>query len=67
MATTQQPPWGKGLPRLSRKAKRVKGREAKKQLSDLFSTVSPTPSSSRSVTPSTFEPPSLTAVVGETD
>ena len=49
------------------RAKRAKGREAKKQLSELYSTVSPTPSSSRSVAPSTSEQPAeaLTAAVGE--
>ena len=47
------------------RAKRAKGRQTKKQLSELYSSVSPTPSSSRSVTPSTFEQPSLTAPVGE--
>ena len=36
------------------RAKRAKGRQTKKQLSELYSSVSPTPSSSRSVTPSTF-------------
>ena len=41
------------------RAKRAKGRQTKKQLSELYSSVSPTPSSSRSVTPSTFEQPSL--------
>ena len=48
------------------RAKRVKGREAKKQLSELYSTVSPTPSSSsRSVTPATLEQSALTVAVGE--
>jgi len=47
------------------RAKRAKVREAKKQLSELYSTVSPTPSSSRSVTPSTFEQPALTVAVGK--
>ena len=47
------------------RAKRAKSREATRQLSKLYSTVSPTPSSSRSVTPSTFEQPALTVAVGE--
>ena len=51
------------------RAKRAKRREVTKQLSDLFSSpVSPTPSSSRSVTPSTteqVEQPPLTVAVGE--
>ena len=47
------------------RAKRAKGRETKKQLSELYSTASPTPSSSRSVTPSMFELPALTVAVGE--
>ena len=47
------------------RAKRAKVREAKKQLSELYSTVSPTPSSSRSVTPSTFEQPALTVAAGK--
>ena len=47
------------------RAKRAKGREAKKQLSELYSTVSPTPSSSRLVTPSTFEQPAITVAVGK--
>ena len=47
------------------RARRAKGREAKRQLSELYSVVSPTPSSSRSVTPSTLEQPALTATVGE--
>ena len=47
------------------RAKRAKSREAKRQLSKLYSTVSPTPSSSRSVTPSTSEQPALTVAVGE--
>ena len=46
-------------------AKRAKGREAKKQLSELYNTVSPTPLSSRSVMPTTLEQPSLTAAVEE--
>ena len=51
------------------RAKRAKRREVTKQLNELFSSpVSPTPSSSRSVTPSTteqVEQPPLTVTVGE--
>lgn len=66
--TTQQSLWGKGLPHQPRKNLKPRGqkvREAKKQLSELYSTVSPTLLSSRSVTPSTFEQPALTVAVGK--
>ena len=65
---TPQSLWGKGLPHQSRKdlePREQMAREAKKQLSELYSTVSPIPPSGRSVTPSTFEQPALTVAVGE--